>query len=388
MHITYTSPCKDAGNPDLSLYTSQVDMDRQARVVDGLVDIGADELYSCDGDYTEDDFSNAQDWNVDGLVNLNEFNVFQQAWLSHDPDGPGGDPNGWNPLCNLDDTGTSQYVIDLADANAFLDDWLWKACWKNIYDCIDSVNVLDTDADGLVNMTEFSQFAKMWQTNNPTDPDWQFWNLDNTGDIDLNDLTLFLDDWLWVACWRADEFPPAEPPAPILPAAEPTNLERAINLHEASCILEDMSQNDPNIQQEIDPNDWQAMVDSVCDELDTLLATLTENELMAYDLFTDDCGCTEQMAASGGGESMMMSEPMETMAAIEPEPVLDEAEWEENPYTQMPLGELSSLATGIYSVLEAIDVTLVEGHENTDNLMDAKDFLENVLLDIEASRKN
>jgi hypothetical protein len=54
----------------------------------------------------------------------------------------------------------------------------------------------------------------------------------------------------------------------------------------------------------------------------------------------------------------------------------------------MPLGELSSLATGIYSVLEAIDVTLVEGHENTDNLMDAKDFLENVLLDIEASRKN
>ena len=128
------------------------------------------------------------------------------------------------------------------------------------------------------------------------------------------------------------------------------------------------------------------MEDSVCDELDALLGTLTENELMAYDLITDDCGCTEQqMAASGSGESMMMSEPMETMAAIEPEPVLDEAE---NPYTDMPLGELSSLATGIYSVLEAIDVTLVESHENTDNILDAKDFLENVLLDIEASRKN
>lgn len=144
VHLAYDSPCKDAGSPYLS-YTSQVDMDSEDRVVGSYVDIGADELYSCDGDYTEDDFHNDLDWNADGAVNLYEFSKFQRAWLSHDPNDPAwladpnlADPNlsePWNPLCNLDDTGSSQYIIDLADLDVFWTDtpWLWQACWRENY---------------------------------------------------------------------------------------------------------------------------------------------------------------------------------------------------------------------------------------------------------------
>ncbi len=74
-----------------------------------------------------------------GLVNMKEFQPFAKAWLQQNPDDPSinHDPNyydpndyaGWNPACNLDNTGTSQYFIDIADLQVFLEDhWLWQAC--------------------------------------------------------------------------------------------------------------------------------------------------------------------------------------------------------------------------------------------------------------------
>ncbi|RKY06200.1 MAG: hypothetical protein DRP65_12055 [Planctomycetota bacterium] len=120
-------------------------MDSENRVVGDYVDVGADELYSCDDDYSEDDFYNALDWNADGVVNMYEFSKFSSAWLSHDPNDPAwiSDPNlvdpndsiNWNPVCNLDDTGSSEYVIDLADLVVFASDtpWLWEACWRDNY---------------------------------------------------------------------------------------------------------------------------------------------------------------------------------------------------------------------------------------------------------------
>ncbi len=153
-HLAYDSPCVDTGSPNLS-YTDQVDIDGEDRVYiyEGSVDIGADEVYSCDGDLTEDDIYNALDWNADGIVNYEEFEYFSLSWLSHDPndpalydpDNPVNDPNdpayidpdeliNWNHDCNLDDTGASEYAIDLADILMFCEDnpqaWLWVACWK------------------------------------------------------------------------------------------------------------------------------------------------------------------------------------------------------------------------------------------------------------------
>ncbi len=138
-HLAHDSLCKDSGNPSLD-YTGQVDYDNEVRVAGTNVDRGADELYSCDGDYTEDDFANEYDWSADGIVNLEEFSIIAGAWLTNEPNSPAAlaDPNSddnWNEICNLDDTGSSQYSIDLADLAAFVSDvpWLWKACWYDNY---------------------------------------------------------------------------------------------------------------------------------------------------------------------------------------------------------------------------------------------------------------
>ena len=390
MHILYMSPCKDAGNP-YPFYERQVDMDKQPRVVD-VVDIGAYEV-RCGQD--PNDVANELDWNTDGLVNLDEFSKFQKAWLNYDPNGPGPqDPNeNWNPLCDLD----GDHQITLSDIVLFIDDapWLWEACWKDSADCFDSVNVLDYNTDGLVNMVEFSLFAENWLKYSPTDPEWQFCNLDNTGDsedtIDLADLMIFLDEWLWVSCTIADQFPEPDPPVQSQSQSyEPTALDEALQLHDTTCSMNEIWQTDPNIQQEVDPNDWYEMMDSVCLELDALLATLTENELMAYNLIAgEDCCGGEEMMMSGSGDEMMMSTESLSMETtyIESESALVETKWEESPYAEMSTSELSSLAVGIYSVLDSVDSALVEGHENAENLLEIEDFLENVLLDIEASRQ-
>jgi hypothetical protein len=160
-HLSVESLCIDSGNPFLS-YTGQVDIDGEGldRKYGSYVDIGADEVYDCDDDYlSEIDVHNDLDWDADGIVNLNEFVKFSRAWLSHDPNDPAwvADPNlvdpnaiaNWNPLCNLVESGNSQYVIDLADLCVFLDDWLWVACWK-----LDEINAASTNAQPEVLMVQ------------------------------------------------------------------------------------------------------------------------------------------------------------------------------------------------------------------------------------------
>lgn len=217
-HLAYDSVCKDRGS-DLLDYSGQVDIDGEGidRKYGAYVDIGADEIYNCDDEYlTEDDVFNALDWNADGAVNYMEFAAFSRAWLSCEPNFPG-DPNNWNPVCNLDNTYDSAHRIDLADLDVFLDDWLWEACWR-------------------------------------------------------------------------------------------------------------------------------------------------DNYLAFYGFF-------------GGGESMMESMSMEVPAEVEPN------------YADMPLPELVSLITAVHEIIDSIDLSIEENHENAENLIEAKDFLIQVLSDIQEARQ-
>lgn len=97
-HLAWDSPCKELGNPTFT-YVDEVDIDGEDRVYGTYVDIGADEIYSCDSNLSEDDIYNSLDWNADGLLNFQEFSFFAQAWLSHDPNDPAFDPNdvSYNP---------------------------------------------------------------------------------------------------------------------------------------------------------------------------------------------------------------------------------------------------------------------------------------------------
>jgi len=53
----------------------------------------------------------------------------------------------------------------------------------------------DFDRDEIVNFIDYALWAAAWQTNNPAK------SLDGDSDVDIFDLELFCDDWLWVAPW-------------------------------------------------------------------------------------------------------------------------------------------------------------------------------------------
>ncbi len=206
-----------------------------------------------------------------------------------------------------------------------------------VYDCeddylsqVDISNDLDWDADGIVNLVEFSKFSKAWLSYDPNHPlcdpnhvdfeddpnapgfisdlDKQRYNVqcDLVADltIDLLDIEEFLSDtpWLWIACWKAEQM-------------------------------------------------------------------------------------TEATAAtsSGGAESMMMAAPLMSTMSLESASVKPVEE--EKVYTQMSNSELVPLVTGIHEVLNSIEDSIDSGHKNAENLVEAKEFLEDVLSDIEASRQ-
>jgi len=147
-HLRYGSPCRNSGS-NTGVGYDEMDLDNTDRIAESTVDIGADEV-SCPETY------DPNDWTYDGTINLEEFTIFSSAWESHDPNTPGltTDPNfigypnyvapdtlarwriRWNPKCNLDTDGGSEYAIDMEDLEVFLYNWLWRACWYDDYSLV------------------------------------------------------------------------------------------------------------------------------------------------------------------------------------------------------------------------------------------------------------
>jgi hypothetical protein len=108
--------------------------------------------------------------------------------------------------------------------------------------CGDVYNALDWNHDGIVNMTEFAVFARSWKGRDPSGPpfDPNLWpnpwnatvNLHVDFVIDMEDLRIFCQSYLWMACWH----PPIRP-IPTQPLAG--------GAHGSS---------DPN--EPYDPNEW------------------------------------------------------------------------------------------------------------------------------------
>ena len=92
------------------------------------------------------------------------------------------------------------------------------------------------------------------------------------------------------------------------------------------------------------------------------------------DKFDDD------MAMAMGGESMMMM-PMGFMSmAYEPEP-----EPAPEP-VERSIAETVTFVEGIYDIIEYLDTSIEEDHENAENIYGMKTFLEGVLQDLQAER--
>jgi hypothetical protein len=103
-HIPPISACVNAGDNNSLPPFIDTDIDGDARVFEGVVDIGADEA-----------FKNPLDLNVDGIVDFAELKVVTDFWLQQGS----GMPGDFYP----DD------FIDFADLSILAGDWLWKAGW-------------------------------------------------------------------------------------------------------------------------------------------------------------------------------------------------------------------------------------------------------------------
>jgi uncharacterized repeat protein (TIGR01451 family) len=242
-HLSATAFCIDKANPFLS-YTNQVDMDGEGieRKYGDYVDIGADEVYDCGDDYLSDiDVHNDLDFNADGLVNLEEFSGFSAVWLCRDPNDPSiitdpnyssdpdyADPNmlaNWEAtwpqaiIYNFDDADDSEYSIDLADFDVFLDNWLWVACWK--------LEEMETAA---------AQSQSQSMMMEPLSMSFSSYS------IEAETVTI---------------------PSEAVIVDEKTIDEQILSLQDCIEFLEKLWLEEPDIQQGIDPADWKSFMDAV-----------------------------------------------------------------------------------------------------------------------------
>jgi parallel beta-helix repeat protein len=106
LHISETSQCKDAGDPNGSYDES--DIDGENRIYYGRVDIGADEYYWSPADFDED-----------GDVDLIDYATLANAWMTDLGN------QDYNEDCDLEDNNS----IDVNDLALFCEDWLWEKAW-------------------------------------------------------------------------------------------------------------------------------------------------------------------------------------------------------------------------------------------------------------------
>jgi hypothetical protein len=142
-HLKADSPCIDKGNN--TGISNEKDIDNNDRIINGTVDMGADEL-SCE------DVENVADFNSSGIVNLAEFAMFSDAWLSVDPNYSSQPDLNWNSRCNLDND-DEEFVINIADLVVLADNWLWSACWRSSSEGIWSMMMAGGGGDSSSAMT-------------------------------------------------------------------------------------------------------------------------------------------------------------------------------------------------------------------------------------------
>ncbi|MCK5001141.1 MAG: right-handed parallel beta-helix repeat-containing protein, partial [Anaerohalosphaera sp.] len=165
-------------------------------------------------------------------------------------------------------------------------------------DCEDTNDPNDWTYDGVINYEEFAIFANSWEKTS-TDPNWQDthsnYNFDNSGSsanvVDVADLAIFLDNWLWEACWHGNysevmyamggggsammAMPASMSTATLQPAAieEVSIADQIFELEDCIEFLEQVWLEDSYFQQEIDTDAWQEFMDAIYDSLTELEKT-------------------------------------------------------------------------------------------------------------------
>jgi parallel beta-helix repeat protein len=104
-HLDYNSPCKNAGDPNYTAPTDEIDIDYEPRIFNGILDMGADEVVT-----------NPFDLDNDGLIDYYEIGVLTNEWLRNNP--------GLHTDFNYDG------IVNFADFAELAGQWLWTAGWR------------------------------------------------------------------------------------------------------------------------------------------------------------------------------------------------------------------------------------------------------------------
>ena len=154
------------------------------------------------------------------------------------------------------------------------------------YDC-SYVSDADFTEDGIVNFPDYGEFAQHWLKTD-SDPNWSDWvsSYDLAGDdeaIDVNDLALFADEWLWMDCDTMTTFPMEEQGGidetyemMMMSSgssayglekaqAEPTLKEQTDHALEVLDFLETLWKKDKELRKKIDEKQWDHFIDKVCE---------------------------------------------------------------------------------------------------------------------------
>jgi parallel beta-helix repeat protein len=190
------------------------------------------------------------------------------------------------------DTGDSDEYTDEVDMDGELrgyGDWVDRGA-DEAYSCDEDLteddvfNPLDWNADGLVNLEEFTVFSSAWLTEDPNIYFNPLCDLDTDDNVDLADLLIFSapNNWLWQACWRTDlqaqqmqmMMAPQDSEemllmestlktsVPVQVIEEQSITEQIIDLAECVRFLEKIWLEEPDIRQEISEEDWKKFMDA------------------------------------------------------------------------------------------------------------------------------
>jgi parallel beta-helix repeat protein len=105
LHLSRHSICRNAGNPTFTPPANETDIDGEARVKNGIIDVGADECFISPADFDDS-----------GIVNAFDYRYLANDWKT-------------NPsYYSLDDDND----IDGCDLALFCEDWLWQDATESI----------------------------------------------------------------------------------------------------------------------------------------------------------------------------------------------------------------------------------------------------------------
>ncbi|MHC4336999.1 MAG: hypothetical protein ACYSTG_03480 [Planctomycetota bacterium] len=148
------------------------------------------------------------------------------------------------------------YTEEVGDCNVgFYDYYDYDTSWSepNYYITFSHVPTRDLNSDEAVNFGDFAIFSSQWYATDCNDPNWcDGADLERDGDVDCNDLGLFVEYWLWPTSGNV----PNEPNEPNYP--ENPNVvyrivdanglsEITIDVNDSITLYVDMETNDVNV---------------------------------------------------------------------------------------------------------------------------------------------